>query len=93
MRASVLRLKHTLGLSIKCWNHLRFQLQTKLEEVEGDISKQTKLRERAENYSKELEQELESLRQTRANMSTVAQVDNSAELQRLKQELENVRLE
>ena len=61
--------------------------------MEGDISKQTKLRERAENYSKELEQELESLRQTRANMSTVAQVDNSAELQRLKQELENVRLE
>ena len=93
MRASVLKLKRTFVLSIKCWNHLRFQLQTKLEEVEGDISKQTKLRERAENYSKELEQELESLRQTRANMSTVAQVDNSAELQRLKQELENVRLE
>ena len=86
-------LKRTLVLSIKSWNHLRFQLQTKLEEVEGDIGKQTKLRERAENYSKELEQELESLRQTRANMSTVAQVDNSAELQRLKQELENVRLE
>lgn len=69
------------------------QLQAQLEETEADIIKQTKLRERAENYSKELETELESLRQARVNVSSLASVDNSAELQRLKQELENVKLE
>lgn len=70
------------------------QLQAKVEEADSNIAKQMKLRERAENYSKELEMELESARQTqRANISTVSPLDNSAELQRLKQELENVRLE
>lgn len=59
------------------------------------MSKQTKQRERADNYSKELEMELEGLRQARASASstTPAAADNSAELQRLKQELDNVRLE
>jgi len=57
------------------------------------VSKQQKLRERAEAYGRELETELEQLRQTRASVTPAPRVDNSAELQRLKQELEAVRLE
>lgn len=64
-----------------------------MEELESNVAKQQKLRERAENYSKELEVEMESLRQARANATVTTVVDNSAELQKLKQELDHVRLE
>lgn len=69
------------------------QLQAKADEMDADTSRQTKLKERAESYSKELEAELDSLRKTRASVASPAKVDNSAELQRLKQALENVKEE
>ena len=61
--------------------------------MESNLQKQQKLRERAENYSKELESEMETMRQARANAAPTPTVDNSAELQKLRQELEHVRLE
>ena len=48
------------------------QLQSLLEESQSEASKERKLRERSEMFSKELEQELESLKQRQLGRSPSA---------------------
>ena len=52
---------------ILCWNDLKLfllQLEAQLEEVVAEASKERKLREHSEVFSKQLENELEALKVT-----------------------------
>ena len=62
---------------------LFLKIQVQLEEAQSDSSKERKLRERAEVYSRELEQELEALKQRPAGRSaSLASLDPAQEVTR-----------
>ncbi|XP_013414269.1 serine/threonine-protein kinase MRCK alpha isoform X3 [Lingula anatina] len=64
-------------------------LQTQLDESTAEASKQSKLRERSESYAKELEQEIETMKQKSLGRTpSTSNLETTQEINRLKAELE-----
>lgn len=60
------------------------QLQTQVEELRTDANRERKLRERAEEYSQEIEIEVETLKKKQAGKeSSMASLELSQEISRL----------
>lgn len=69
-------------------------MQSSLEEAQAEASKEHKLRERAEMFSKELSQELEAMKQRSLGRSASStNLEQAAEITRLKTELERRELQ
>ncbi|XP_064621934.1 serine/threonine-protein kinase MRCK alpha-like isoform X5 [Lineus longissimus] len=67
----------------------RRELQLNLDDARSDSSKEKKLRERAEQFAREVEQELETVKQRQVGRSTsINSLEQTQEIARLKAELE-----
>ena len=79
-----------LTLQIKClifsllfFFFFFFQLQNQIEEYKSDSSKERKLRERAEQYTRELEQEIEGIKRKHlGKQSSPANIELTQEVSR-----------
>lgn len=70
------------------------ELQNQIEEFKSDASKEKKLRERAEQYTRELEQEIEGIkRKNLGRQSSPANLELTQEVSRLKTLLEKAKVE
>lgn len=67
---------------IKC-GIVYLQLQSQVEELRTDANRERKLRERAEEYSQEIELEVETLKKQAGKESSMASLELSQEISRL----------
>ena len=71
-----------------------YELQNQIEEYKSDSSKERKLRERAEQYTRELEQEIEGIKRKHlGKQSSPANIELTQEVSRLKTQVEKTKVE